>query len=36
MIARELATRIDGRVLDNHASIDFARALFEFGTTKFW
>jgi hypothetical protein len=35
-IARELLRFIPGRLLDNHASIDFGRILFEFGTPEFW
>ncbi len=35
-VARELAKLIDARLLDNHASIDFAKTLFEFGTPEFW
>jgi hypothetical protein len=35
-VARELTKLIDSRLLDNHASIDFARTLFEFGTPEFW
>jgi hypothetical protein len=35
-IARELLRVIPGRLLDNHASIDFGRTLFEFGSPEFW
>lgn len=34
-VGRALAALIDGRLLDNHASIDFARTLFDFGTPAF-
>jgi len=35
-VARELLRLIPGSVLDNHASIDFARTVFDFGTPEFW
>jgi hypothetical protein len=35
-VARELLCAIPGRLLDNQASIDFGRTLFEFGTAEFW
>lgn len=35
-VSRELLRVIPGRLLDNHASIDFGWTLFEFGTAEFW
>lgn len=35
-VAHELLRLIPGRILDNHASIDFGRTLFDFGTPEFW
>jgi hypothetical protein len=35
-VARELLRLIPGRMLDNHASIDYSRTLFDFGTPEFW
>lgn len=35
-VAHELLRLISGRILDNHASIDFARTLFDFDTPEFW
>lgn len=35
-VARELLPLIACRILDNHASIDFGRVLFDFGTPEFW
>jgi hypothetical protein len=34
--ARALLDRIGGRLFDNHAAIDVARTVFEFGTPEFW
>jgi tRNA uridine 5-carbamoylmethylation protein Kti12 len=34
--AKALLDRISGRSFDNHAAIDIARTLFEFGTPEFW
>jgi hypothetical protein len=31
-----LLERVPGRLFDNHAAIDFARTLFEFGAPGFW
>jgi chloramphenicol 3-O-phosphotransferase len=35
-VARALLTLRAGRLLDNHAAIDFARTIFEFGAPGFW
>lgn len=35
-VARELLRLMPGRMLDNHASIDYGRTLFDFGTPEFW
>ena len=35
-VGRALAKLIDARLSDNHASIDFAKTLFDFGTPDFW
>lgn len=35
-IARELVQLVGGRILDNHASIDFAKTVFDFDTPEFW
>lgn len=35
-IARELVQLAGGRILDNHASIDFAKTVFDFDTPEFW
>ncbi|NVN86873.1 MAG: hypothetical protein HXX15_12395 [Rhodopseudomonas sp.] len=35
-VARALLGRVPGRLFDNHAAIDFARTLFEFGAPGFW
>jgi hypothetical protein len=34
--ARALLDRVSGRLFDNHAAIDVARTVFEFGTPEFW
>jgi hypothetical protein len=34
--AKALVARTNGRLFDNHASIDIARTLFEFGAPGFW
>ena len=34
--ARALLDRVGGRLFDNHAAIDLARTVFEFGTPGFW
>ena len=34
--ARALLTRVNGRLFDNHAAIDVARAVFDFGAPGFW
>jgi hypothetical protein len=35
-VARELLRRVPGRLFDNHAAIDLARTLFDFGAPGFW
>jgi chloramphenicol 3-O-phosphotransferase len=35
-VAKALLTLRAGRLLDNHAAIDFARTIFEFGAPGFW
>ena len=35
-VAKALLRSVPGRLFDNHASIDFARTLFEFGAPGFW
>jgi chloramphenicol 3-O-phosphotransferase len=35
-VAKALLAMRAGRLLDNHAAIDFARTLFEFGAPGFW
>ena len=35
-IAKALLKKVDGRLLDNHAVIDFAKTMFEFGAPGFW
>jgi hypothetical protein len=35
-IARVLAAKTGARVLDNHASLDFARTLFDYGNPALW
>jgi hypothetical protein len=35
-VARALLKRVPGRLFDNHAAIDFARSIFEFGAPGFW
>lgn len=35
-VARALLQLISGRLFDNHAAIDFARTIFEFGAPGFW
>jgi hypothetical protein len=34
--ARALLDRVEGRLFDNHAAIDLAGTVFEFGTPEFW
>lgn len=34
--ARALLDRVEGRLFDNHAAIDLARTVFEFGAPEFW
>lgn len=34
--AKALLRRVDGRLFDNHAAIDLARTVFDFGTPAFW
>jgi hypothetical protein len=34
--ARALLDRVEGRLFDNHAAIDLAGTVFEFGTREFW
>jgi shikimate kinase len=34
--ARALLKRVDGRLFDNHAAIDVARTVFDFGAQGFW
>lgn len=36
VIARALLKKVDGRLMDNHAVIDFAKTIFEFGAPGFW
>jgi chloramphenicol 3-O-phosphotransferase len=35
-IARALLRRVPGRLLENHAAIDFAKTVFDFGASGFW
>ena len=35
-VAKALLSIVPGRLLDNHAAIDFARTMFEFGAPGFW
>lgn len=35
-VAKELLNVVAGRLLDNHAAIDFARTVFDFGAPGFW
>lgn len=35
-VARALLQRVPGRLLENHAAIDFARTVFDFGAPGFW
>jgi hypothetical protein len=35
-VARALLSRVPGRLLENHAAIDFARPVFDFGAPGFW
>ena len=35
-VAKALLDAISGRLLDNHAAIDFARTMFDFGAPGFW
>jgi hypothetical protein len=35
-VAKALLQRVPGRLFDNHAAIDLARTLFEFGAPGFW
>jgi hypothetical protein len=34
--ARALLNRVSGRLFDNHAAIDLARTVFDFGAPGFW
>jgi len=34
--AKALLDRVGGRLFDNHAAIDIARTVFEFGAPEFW
>lgn len=34
--AKALLSRVDGRLFDNHAAIDIARSVFDFGAAGFW
>jgi hypothetical protein len=34
--AKALLDRVNGRLFDNHAAIDVARTVFDFGTPEFW
>jgi AAA+ superfamily predicted ATPase len=34
--ARALRNRVNGRLFDNHAAIDVARMVFDFGAPGFW
>src|SRR5258708_16168667 len=36
MVAKALLGMVPGRLLDNHAAIDFARTIFDFGAAGFW
>ena len=35
-VAKAVLEKVPGRLFDNHAAIDFARTLFEFGAPGFW
>jgi hypothetical protein len=35
-VAKALLGAVSGRLLDNHAAIDFARTMFDFGAPGFW
>jgi hypothetical protein len=35
-VARALLSRVPGRLMENHAGIDFARTVFDFGAPGFW
>ena len=35
-VAKALLEKVPGRLFDNHAAIDLARALFDFGAPGFW
>lgn len=35
-VAKALLRMVSGRLLDNHAAIDFARTIFDFGAPGFW
>ena len=35
-VARALLRLVPGRLMENHAAIDFARTLFDFGAPGFW
>ena len=35
-VARALLRMVPGRLMDNHAAIDFARTVFDFGAPGFW
>jgi len=35
-VAKALLERLPGRLFDNHAAIDLARTIFDFGAPGFW
>ncbi|MCW3693558.1 hypothetical protein UE94_036385, partial [Burkholderia cenocepacia] len=35
-VAKALLRMMPGRLMDNHAAIDFARTIFDFGAPGFW
>ena len=35
-VAKALLRVVSGRLFDNHAAIDFARTMFDFGVPGFW
>ena len=35
-VAKALLQTVQGRLFDNHAAIDLARTIFEFGAPGFW
>jgi hypothetical protein len=35
-VAKALLRMVPGRLMDNHAAIDFARTIFDFGAPGFW